>query len=313
MEAQNTQPGAELKTQADTAKMTAPVSTPQVSTQFTASTDLSGVERSAIYRINADNTVETLWSSKDENAYDLLALPNQLLFSTDTNGRIYGLSRDRKITLVMQTNEGEATRLLPAENSVLVATGDMGRIYRLGEVPGGAGYYESPVHDAGTASRWGSLSWRAELASGSTLLFRTRSGNSAKPDKTWSDWSGPLTDSARFPHRQPECPLHPVEGRIRRQRRRHPDPRQRHPGLPAAEFSAAGEEHQRHFADGSGLGLQGIPAAGHLALHGHRQRYRRHQHLIRRRHPYPNAVPRRRPADHHQLAGRGSRWRPSGL
>ncbi len=77
-----------------------------------------------------------MWSSKEENAYDLLALPNQLLFSTDTNGRIYGLSRDRKITLVLQTNEGEATRLLPSAGSVLVATGDMGRIYRLGETPG---------------------------------------------------------------------------------------------------------------------------------------------------------------------------------
>ena len=138
------------------------------------------MERSAIYRINPDNTVETLWSSKEENAYDLLALPNQLLFSTDTNGRIYGLSRDRKITLVLQTNDGEATRLLPSSGSVLVATGDMGRIYRLGEVPGAAGDYESPVHDAGTAARWGSLSWRAETAPASGLGFRTRSGNSVK-------------------------------------------------------------------------------------------------------------------------------------
>jgi hypothetical protein len=154
------------------------------------------VERSAIYRINPDNTVETLWSSKEENAYDLLALPNQLLFSTDSNGRIYGLSRDRKITLVLQTNEGEATRLLPSAGSVLVATGDMGRIYRLGEGPGPSGSYESPVHDAGTAARWGSLSWRGETAPSTAVVFHTRSGNSAKPDKTWSDWSEPLHDPA---------------------------------------------------------------------------------------------------------------------
>src|SRR5580700_11101713 len=196
VEAQNTQPGAEIKTAADPAKLTQPAPTPQVTTQFTATPDLTGVERSAIYRINPDNTVETLWSSKEENAYDLLALPNQLLFSTDTNGRIYGLSHDRKITLVLQTNEGEATRLLPSSGSVLVATGDMGRIYRLGEVPGAAGSYESPVHDAGTAARWGSLSWRAETAPSTALVFRTRSGNSAKPDKTWSDWSDPLREPA---------------------------------------------------------------------------------------------------------------------
>ncbi len=196
VEASNTQSGSEFKTQTDTTKPAPPAPTPQVSTQFTPNADLTGVERSAVYKINPDNTVETLWSSKEENVYDLLALPNQLLFSTDSNGRIYGLSRDHKITLVLQTNEGEATRLLPLAGSVLVATGDMGRIYRLGEGPGASGYYESPVHDAGTAARWGSLSWRAEMAPASGLTFRTRSGNSSKPDKTWSDWSGPLKEAA---------------------------------------------------------------------------------------------------------------------
>jgi sugar lactone lactonase YvrE len=196
VEAQNTQPGAELKPQGDPTKQAQPAATPQVTTQFTPATDLTGVEHSAIYRINPDNTVETLWSSKEENVYDLLALPNQLLFSTDNNGRIYGLSRDRKITLVLQTNEGEATRLLPSSGSVLVATGDMGRIYRLGEVPGASGSYESPVHDAGATARWGSLSWRAEIFPTAALVFRTRTGNSAKPDRTWSDWSEPLHEPA---------------------------------------------------------------------------------------------------------------------
>jgi hypothetical protein len=196
VEAQNVQPGAEIKTQNDPSKQAQPAPSPQVTSQFTPAVDLSGVERSAVYKINPDNTVETLWSSKEENVYDLLALPNQLLFSTDSNGRIYGLSRDRKVTLVLQTNEGEATRLLPAAGSVLVATGDMGRIYRVGEGPGTRGSYESPVHDAGTAARWGSLSWRADMAPATELMFRTRSGNSSKPDKTWSDWSQPLKDSS---------------------------------------------------------------------------------------------------------------------
>jgi len=195
VEAQNVAPGAELKTQTDASKQAQSAPTPQVTTQFTPVVDMSGMERSAVYKINPDNTVETLWSSKEENVYDLLALPNQLLFSTDSNGRIYGLSKDRKVTLVMQTNESEATRLLPAAGAVLVATGDMGRIYRLGELPGAAGSYESPVHDAGTAARWGSLNWRADTAPSTGLMFRTRSGNSAKPDKTWSDWSEPLKDA----------------------------------------------------------------------------------------------------------------------
>jgi hypothetical protein len=198
VEAQNTGPG-EIKPP-EPAKpqpqSPAPVSAPQVSTQFTPVVDAIGVEKSAVYRINPDNTVETLWSSKEENVYDLLALEKQILFSTDDNGRIYGLAPDRRVTLVAQTNEGETTRLLPSDHSVLAATSNMGRIYRLGETPGAGGSYEAPVHDSGTASRWGSLNWRADVPAGCSVRFRTRSGNSAKPDRTWSDWSEPLADAS---------------------------------------------------------------------------------------------------------------------
>jgi hypothetical protein len=198
VEAQNTGPGEikppePAKPQPQTP---APASTPQVSTQFTPVTEATGVDKSAVYRINPDNTVETLWSSKEENVYDLLALEKQILFSTDNNGRIYGLAPDRRVTLVTQTNEGETTRLLPSDHSVLAATSNMGRIFRLGETPGAGGTYEAPVHDSGTASRWGSLNWRADAPAGCTVRFRTRSGNSVKPDRTWSDWSEPLADAS---------------------------------------------------------------------------------------------------------------------
>ncbi len=100
------------------------------------------------------------------------------------------------MTLVAQTNEGETTRLLPSDHSVLAATGNSGRIFRMGEKPGVAGSYEAPVHDSGTASKWGTISWRADLVAGGTVAFRTRAGNSAKPDRTWSDWSEPMTVAA---------------------------------------------------------------------------------------------------------------------
>ena len=189
------QAGSEIKPP-EAKPQTQPVLVPQVNSPATPATDTTGVEKSAVYRINPDNTVDTLWTSKEENVYDLLALQNQLLFSTDQNGRIYGLSRDLRVTMVTETGEGETTRLLPSEHSILAATGNMGHILRLGEKPGASGSYEAPVHDSGTASRWGSLSWRADVPTGCGLAFRTRSGNSARPDNTWSEWSAPLTDAA---------------------------------------------------------------------------------------------------------------------
>ena len=161
-----------------------------------ASGEAANADKSAVYRINPDNTVETLWTSKEENVYDLLVRGDQLLFSTDTRGRIYGLARDLRVTLLAEAGEGETTRLLPSGNSVLAATADMGSIFKLGDAPGANGAYESPVHDAGTVSRWGGVSWRGQTPAGCSVAFRTRTGNSATPDRTWSDWSSPLTDAS---------------------------------------------------------------------------------------------------------------------
>ena len=274
MEAQAA-PGGEIKPpdakQTGGTAIAAPTA-PQVSTQFTPVVDISGVDKSAVYRINPDNTVETLWSSKEENVYDLLALEKQLLFSTDENGRIYGLTPDRRVTLVAETNQGETTRLLPSEHSVLAATANMGRIYRLGEGPGATGAYEAPVHDSGTASRWGSLSWRADVPAGCSLVFRTRSGNSAKPDRTWSDWSEPLTVPAGSRISSPNARY--IQWKVEMaggagpsgapSGRNHSRGEQRHAGLPAAEFAAGGEEHQR--------GHPGRRGGGALQAGGQRQR-----------------------------------------
>ena len=186
---------AEIKPQDIRAQQqAAPAVTPQVTSNFSAA-DTTNVEKSAVYRINPDNTVETLWTSKEENVYDVLALEKQILFSTDQDGRIYGLYPDRRLTLVAQTNEAETLRLLPGDHSILAATANMGRIFRLGETSGANGTYEAPVHDSGASSKWGSISWRADVPTGAKIVFRTRSGNSARPDRTWSEWSDPLTDA----------------------------------------------------------------------------------------------------------------------
>jgi hypothetical protein len=195
-------PGGDIKPPEAKPQQAAPV---QGTTQSTPVAEVPGVDKSSVYRINPDNTVETLWTSKDENVYDVLPLEKQILFSTDQNGRIYGLGPDLRVTLVTETNEGETVRLLPAVHSILAATGNAGRIFRLGEKPGPTGSYEAPVHDSGTASRWGSLSWRADMPAGCSLAFRTRSGNSARPDRTWSEWSAPLTQAASSPITSPNA------------------------------------------------------------------------------------------------------------
>ncbi len=188
----NAQGGLEMKPRpaTDPTKQPAAAATPV----YAAPLEMMGVEKSAIYRVLPDNTVETLWSSKEENIYDILLASGNLLFSTDQHGRIYRMTPDRRVTLLAQTAEGETIRLAASGNSFVAATGPMGKLYRLNEGFGEQGTYESPVHDAGSVARWGQISWRGERTGASRLAFQTRSGNSARPDRTWSEWSAPVTD-----------------------------------------------------------------------------------------------------------------------
>jgi hypothetical protein len=186
----DTQAGPDLRPKADASHQ--PTATVQTTATAAAVTELQGVEKSALYKINTDYTVETLWSSKDENVYSMIVEPNgRISFATDTQGRVYRMNADRKPALIVQTNEGEATRLIEGTNGLLAATGDMGKLFRLDERAGTNGTYESPVHDSGTVARWGRITWRSL---GGSPAIETRSGNSARPDKTWSDWSEPLRD-----------------------------------------------------------------------------------------------------------------------
>lgn len=194
----DTQGGLDLKQKPDTGGGKPVVSSTLSTSTASAATayEISGVEKSAIYKVNLDQTVETVFSSKDENIFDLVPAGDMLLFSTDGAGRVYRLNIDRKPTLIVQTNENEATRLLAEADSIYAATGSAGRLYRIGSTLSAQGSFESPVHDAGTISRWGRLSWRSEAPASAKVEFRTRTGNSSRADNTWSDWSAPLTEAA---------------------------------------------------------------------------------------------------------------------
>ena len=160
--------------------------------------EVSGVERSALYKVFPDNTVETLWTSKDENIYDVVAdAAGTLTFLTDAQGRVYRIDprpdRTRDATLVTQTNEADATRLTASPRGLLIAAGNVGKMLRLDPSASAAGWFESSIHDSGTVARWGRLSWVGSKG----VAFKTRAGNSARPDATWSDWSDPITDPAK--------------------------------------------------------------------------------------------------------------------
>lgn len=201
----NVKPGAEQN------KTTGSSASGSPATSNTAVVEVSGVEKSAIYRISPDRTVETLRSSKEDNVYDLLLDGDSVIFSTDDNGRIYRLDGS-KITLLAEPGDGETTRILKTGSALYAGLSNPARLLAFSDSGTGAGSYQSQVHDSVTVARWGRLQWHG---SGSPIVFRTRTGNAARPDATWSSWSAPIDNpssaliqspSARFIQWRAEWP-----------------------------------------------------------------------------------------------------------
>ncbi len=56
------------------------------------------------------------------------------------------------------------------------------------------GYFTSNVKDAGQPVNWYKVTWQAEQPEGTQISMRMRTGNTPKPDSTWSDWKDDSTN-----------------------------------------------------------------------------------------------------------------------
>jgi hypothetical protein len=156
--------------------------------------DISGVEKSAIYRIAANGGIETLRTSKEENIYDLAVTGDTVWFSTDLHGGVYSIAPGRKETLVTEAGDSDANRLVNTKQGLWVGLSNPAKVILLGKSQAARSAYESPVHDVSSLARWGQLSWEAQNPG---IEFKTRSGNTARPDSTWSAWSEPIRDPGK--------------------------------------------------------------------------------------------------------------------
>ena len=176
------------------------VAAPQVSSTVTYAQPqvvYSG-ERAAVLRLVDGRAVEKLWSSNDQQILGLAleqGPSGKVLFATDREGRIYRTGPDRELSLLSQTGQAQMTVLLRSPEGLLVGSAHGGSLYRLSPAPALQGVYETAPRDTGGVSRWGRLSWRGESGDGSAIEISTRSGNTYRPDASWSAWSPAVGDS----------------------------------------------------------------------------------------------------------------------
>jgi hypothetical protein len=152
--------------------------------------DLSSA-RSAVFHISPDGSSDVVWSSTSVTAFAIAAARDGVLIGTSDKGRIYSVTDDGRDTLLLQSSEGQISSLVARGANVYAASSNQGKLFRFGESAVSEGSYESPVRDARLVASWGRIWWRGT----GPIELQTRSGNSERPDTTWSDWSVKYADA----------------------------------------------------------------------------------------------------------------------
>jgi hypothetical protein len=143
--------------------------------------------RAALYRLERDGRIEQVFSVGDGYFTSLLVGGDgganaDVYVASGTQGRVYRVRPDRTAALAIDLPERQALTLARVGDTFLVGTGDVGGVYRARPAASGESTYLSRVLDADYPARWGRLRWHGSRE----LSVETRSGNTARPDPTWS-------------------------------------------------------------------------------------------------------------------------------
>jgi hypothetical protein len=158
----------------------------------------AAVAKTAVYAIAKDGSVETVYESAEQRAFDIVVRDDgTLLLATGPKGRLLEIGIDRKVTILTDSPEEDSTKLLAAGGNVFVGASNQGKVYKLQSQRAQSGTYESKTLDAKMVSMWGRMFWNAESSGDSVIEISTRTGNTEKADNSWSEWSAPYKASGQ--------------------------------------------------------------------------------------------------------------------
>jgi sugar lactone lactonase YvrE len=167
-----------------------------------AETAPAGPPKGALLRLGPDGEIETLWSSHDDVPHSVVRAGTGALVGTGNKGKVYRVGPDRRWALVATLPAEQVTAFArPVGGVAAVVTCNPARVFALDGKASTEGSFLSKVKDAETVARWGRVSWEGLAPPGTGVEIRTRTGNTAAPDATWTGWSAPATRAAGEPIR----------------------------------------------------------------------------------------------------------------
>ncbi len=153
---------------------------------------------SEIYFFDQDRFVTRLWRGTGETVMSLGMMEDgrAVFVSKKEENNLLVVDKRGELTLLNSFEESDVTGFLPVAGRMLICTGNPGKVFEVAKGYLSRGTFTSKVLNGGLPSKWGRISWEGQIPSSTRVYFRTRSGNTARPDTTWSLWSESLREKS---------------------------------------------------------------------------------------------------------------------
>lgn len=150
--------------------------------------------KGVLYRFDRERRPEELYSSKSEHFVSLgLDGEGRPVLGTGSEGKVIRVEQNHNHAILADVEERQVIALVRPEKSGWVIANDPVVAHPIEAVGGQDAVWTSDVLDAGLRATFGRITWDAT----GKVEFSTRSGNTAEPDETWSDFSAPLAKGAQ--------------------------------------------------------------------------------------------------------------------
>ena len=144
----------------------------------------------SVYALTDAGGAVEIWYSGDSPVSALGPGPGgDTWVGTGHRGRVYSVDAYGNVDVVTELPDDQVLYIGGGGEGVLVTTGMGAAVHRVTAARAGEGVYESESLDAGAGAFWGELSWKADTPGDASVVLRTRSGNTAVPGDSWSEWS----------------------------------------------------------------------------------------------------------------------------
>ncbi len=150
---------------------------------------------SEIYFFDTDRFPTRIWQGAGESvlAIGLDRRGRALFVSTKDKPVLCSVDRLGDQALLCTFPDNQATVFIQdiSTERIFIGASNMGKIMEVPSRYRSSGTFQSQIYNAGLTAEWGAISWKGGSPEGTQVHFRTRSGNTARPDTTWSAWSAP--------------------------------------------------------------------------------------------------------------------------